>query len=72
LFHFVSGTFTGMVTAIHEARDGKTKHVVERDLKSAGGTGRLFTMTITTKAPHAIEPYAKNHVFGRFFISDNR
>ena len=72
LLHFVSGTFTGQVVAIHEAIDIKTKKVLEQNPKSAGGVGKLFTMTIAAKVARAIEPYAKSPAFGRFFLTDNR
>jgi translation elongation factor EF-1alpha len=72
LLHFVSGTFTGQVVAIHEAIDIKTKKVLEQNPKSAGGVGKLFTMTIAAKVARAIEPYAQSPAFGRFFLTDNR
>lgn len=71
LLHFVSGTFTGQVVAIHEAVDIKTKKVLEQNPKSAGGVGKLFTMTIASKVARAIEPYSKSPAFGRFFLTDN-
>jgi translation elongation factor EF-1alpha len=72
LLHFVSGTFTGQVVAIHEAIDIKTKKVLEQNPKSAGGVGKLFTMTIASKVARAIEPYSKSPAFGRFFLTDNK
>lgn len=69
--HFMGGTFRGRVEAIHEEIDMKTKRVLQVQPKFAGGTGKIYKMTISSKAGHIIEPYAKNKPFGRFYLTDN-